>query len=153
MSQDFEKPMLSWIKVCLFTVKHPPSFRAVPSLCMSKPHATNLWECFSSTVQRMSSDQRGRSAHQMFHRGVLLFAHHLCKQLSLNGCRRGFIGRSSPIHVCAFAVWMYHCARASFWTCTSVWFCVYIFVRVCVCVLSLRLLSSHFTAAHQQRAG
>lgn len=90
-----------------------------------EPHATNLLECFSSTVQRMSSDQRGRSAHQMFRRGVLLFAHHLCKQLVLNGCIRGFIQRSSPIRVC------FHCVHVSSCTCKllNVHECV-----ICVCV-------------------
>lgn len=62
MSQDFKKPTLSWIKVCLFTIKPHPCFRAVPCLCVSN-HMQ--WICGSVFPRRSRGWAQIREGDQL----------------------------------------------------------------------------------------
>lgn len=97
---------------------------------------------FSSVVQRISSDQRRRSARRILQSCVLLSAHHLCKQFC----------PSRWIRVC----WK---VRSKTWSprlcvCVSMCTCklssVHACMNLCDSCLCLRSSSSHFAAAYQQ---
>lgn len=110
---------------------------------LSLSHMQRIYESvFSSVVQRISSDQRRRSARRILQSCVLLSAHHLCKQF----CPSGWI------RVC----WK---VRSKTWSsrpcvCVSVCTCklsnVHACVDLCDSCLCLRSSSSHFAAAYQQ---
>lgn len=84
--------------------------------------------------------------HQILNWGkycVLLFKHHLCKQLGLSGWAGGFIERSGP--VLALPLLDFH-------ACLSVSTCVLprVYLWMCEPCLCFRLSSRQFAASHQQ---